>query len=176
VHPSEHEDLYNKIVDGGGLVISEYALGYHPRKWTYVKRNRIVAGLSKAVVVVEAAENSGSIITAGFADEYKRKVFAVPSSILDVRSKGTNGLIKDYGVLIDSGYQINDYVGSKKSKHSSKYSSVVDELLNLINRSPASLDEISEQINSDTMILSNLITSMTIEGMIENRKGLYYAC
>jgi DNA processing protein len=183
IHPREHKDLYNRVVFGGGLVVSEYALGYYPRKWTYVKRNRIVAGLSKAVVIVEASDNSGSIITANYADKYGRKVFSVPNSIFELRSRGSNSIINKYATLIESGNQINELLGTSdvrcfqdQSSYSFEDKEIKGKLLKLLGNSGMSLDEIVNTLNLKTNIISRLITSMTVDGLIENKRGLFYAC
>jgi DNA processing protein len=99
VYPSENEPLLRAIVDGGGAAISEMPFGWEPRGRDFPRRNRIVSGLSYGVVVVEAARRSGSLITARFALEQGREVFAVPGSPLDPRAEGTNDLIREGATL-----------------------------------------------------------------------------
>jgi len=99
IYPSENEPLLRSIVDHGGAVISEMPFGWEPRGRDFPRRNRIVSGLSYGVVVVEAARRSGSLITARFALEQGREVFAVPGSPLDPRAEGTNDLIRDGATL-----------------------------------------------------------------------------
>ena len=93
IYPSEHLDLLDEILETGA-VITEMPLEWEPRGRDFPRRNRIVSGLSLAVVVVEAARQSGSLITARFATEQGREVFAVPGSPLDPRSEGTNDLLR----------------------------------------------------------------------------------
>ncbi|MGO4704158.1 DNA-processing protein DprA [Microvirga sp. 2MCAF38] len=99
IYPSENEPLARAIVEQGGAVISEMPIGWEPRGRDFPRRNRIVSGLSYGVVVVEAARRSGSLITARFALEQGREVFAVPGSPLDPRAEGTNDLIRDGATL-----------------------------------------------------------------------------
>lgn len=94
IYPSENETLFQRILDAGGCAISEMRLGWEPRARDFPRRNRIIAGLALATVVVEAAERSGSLITARLALEQNREVFAVPGSPLDPRAAGSNRLIK----------------------------------------------------------------------------------
>ena len=88
IHPDYQEELYQEILKKDGLVISEYEGNFLPTLWTYPRRNRLVAGLSKAVMVVEAGEKSGSLITANFAKKLKRKIFAVPGPLTSSLSVG----------------------------------------------------------------------------------------
>jgi DNA processing protein len=94
IHPEHQEKLYKEISEKG-LIVSEFEDDFPPDKWTYPRRNRIVVGLSKAVLVVEAAEKSGSLISANLAAEEQRQLFAVPGPIFSPTSKGTNNLIKN---------------------------------------------------------------------------------
>ncbi len=93
VYPIEHADLLDEIM-AAGAALSEMPLGWEPRGRDFPRRNRLISGLSLGVVIVEAARRSGSLITARFALEQGREVFAVPGSPLDPRAEGTNGLIK----------------------------------------------------------------------------------
>ncbi|HZH51634.1 MAG TPA: DNA-processing protein DprA [Microvirga sp.] len=99
IYPAENEALLLSIAERGGAVISEMPFGWEPRGRDFPRRNRIVSGLSYGVVVVEAARRSGSLITARFALEQGREVFAVPGSPLDPRAEGTNDLIRDGATL-----------------------------------------------------------------------------
>jgi DNA processing protein len=99
-YPPENVPLLKDIVARGGAVVSEMPFGWEPRAQDFPRRNRIIAGLSLGLVVVEAAKRSGSLISARLAGEIGRIVFAVPGSPLDPRAAGTNGLLKDGAVLV----------------------------------------------------------------------------
>jgi DNA processing protein len=99
IYPAQNEPLLQSIIDQGGAVISEMPMAWEPRGRDFPRRNRIVSGMSYGVVVVEAARRSGSLITARFALEQGREVFAVPGSPLDPRAEGTNDLIRDGATL-----------------------------------------------------------------------------
>ncbi|MEZ5937111.1 MAG: DNA-processing protein DprA [Hyphomonadaceae bacterium] len=101
IYPPEHNRLYERIVEQG-LVIAEAPIGYTAVAKDFPRRNRIISGLSLAVIVVEAAERSGSLITARMALEQGREVMAVPGSPLDPRCKGANRLIKQGAVLVET--------------------------------------------------------------------------
>ncbi len=94
-YPPENTELLREIWDGRGLAISEMPFGWEARARDFPRRNRLIAGVSLGVVVVEAAARSGSLITARLAGDFGRLVFAVPGSPLDPRCEGTNGLLKD---------------------------------------------------------------------------------
>jgi DNA processing protein len=101
VYPPENAELHGTISESG-LLLSECPLGFMPRGQDFPRRNRLISGVSHAVVVVEAAERSGSLITARIALEQNREVFAVPGHPLDPRAIGTNGLIKSGAILVTS--------------------------------------------------------------------------
>lgn len=114
VHPEYQADLYQEILDTGGLVISEYE-GTHPAIfWTFPRRNRIVAGLSKATLVVEAGEDSGALITADLAKKYARKVFAVPNPLTSAVSQGVTQLLKEGATLVGNAQDVLQYYGLLK--------------------------------------------------------------
>lgn len=94
-YPPEHRDLGEDLIAAGGAVISEYPPGTRPEPWRFPARNRIISGLSAAVVVTEAAEKGGALITARLAAEQGREVFAVPGDVSRPTSEGTNRLIRD---------------------------------------------------------------------------------
>jgi DNA processing protein len=101
VYPPENQALYERLRTEGA-VISEMPLGTQPLPRHFPRRNRIISGLARGVVVIEAAERSGSLITANYALEQGREVFAVPGSPLDPRAKGANRLIRDGALLTES--------------------------------------------------------------------------
>ncbi|UTW54255.1 DNA-processing protein DprA [Kordiimonas sp. SCSIO 12610] len=106
-YPPENTDLFDQIIRHG-VIISEMPLGTQPQARHFPRRNRLIAGLSIGVVVIEAAQKSGSLITAKLAADYGRDVFAVPGSPLDPRAHGTNQLIKDGAILTRSAEDILD--------------------------------------------------------------------
>lgn len=106
VYPSENLKLYD-VIAKRGLILSEYPLQSRPLKFHFPYRNRIIAGLSHGVCVIEAKEKSGSLITANLALSENREVFAVPGSIFSIHSKGTNSLIEAGACLVSSGKTIS---------------------------------------------------------------------
>ncbi|MEK7134988.1 MAG: DNA-processing protein DprA, partial [Patescibacteria group bacterium] len=100
IYPSENLNLVQKIISSGGAVISEYEPGTKSEIWFFPERNRIISGLSRGVLIVEAPEKSGALITARVALEQNREVFAIPGSIFSKNSMGTNNLIKSGAKMV----------------------------------------------------------------------------
>jgi len=111
IYPPEHGELLRAIVDAQGGAMSEMPLGHVPRARDFPRRNRLISGSAVGVVVVEAAPRSGSLITARFAAEQGREVFAVPGSPLDPRCAGSNDLIKQGAMLVTTAADVLDAVG-----------------------------------------------------------------
>jgi DNA processing protein len=110
VYPPEHRPLYDRLRTEGAIV-SEMPMGESPQARHFPRRNRIISGISRGIVVVEAAESSGSLITASYALEQGREVFAIPGSPLDPRARGTNGLIRQGATLAQSAEDILGVLG-----------------------------------------------------------------
>lgn len=105
-YPPENIELLNEITSGNGIAISEMPFGWEPRARDFPRRNRLIAGIGLGLVVIEAAERSGSLITARYAGDFGRQVFAVPGSPLDPRCHGTNGLLKDGAQIVTESQDI----------------------------------------------------------------------
>ena len=110
VYPAENAELADRIA-ATGLLVTEFPPGASPEDWHFPRRNRIISGLSKAVVVVEAREKSGSLITARLAADQGRDVMAVPGTIVGGRNRGANALLKDGAKLVESAVDILQELG-----------------------------------------------------------------
>lgn len=106
IYPHENKNLANKIIDTGGVMFSEFPMGTKPLRYNFPQRNRIIAGISLGVVVIQSPADSGSLITAKIGNEYGRTIFAVPGKIGDTLYKGNNTLIKNGAVLIEDATDI----------------------------------------------------------------------
>ena len=102
IYPSENRELAKNILRSGGAIISEYEVGVKPEKNHFPARNRIISGLSESIVIIEAKIKSGSLITANFALEQGKNVFAVPGNIDNRNSEGCNEIIKQGANLLTS--------------------------------------------------------------------------
>ena len=102
IYPKENRELAKNILKFGGAIITEYEVGTKPEKNHFPARNRIISGLSESTVIIEAKVNSGSLITANFALEQGRNVFAVPGNIDNKNSEGCNEIIKQGAILLST--------------------------------------------------------------------------
>lgn len=184
ITPRTHTRLAQEIIAHGGAVISEYPPRTPSSKFTYPKRNRIIAGLSRATIVIEAAEGSGALITAQCATDNGRDVFAVPQSITSLTSRGVNELIAtgatpivDPEELLDL-LQLRSLVHSRPNeKTSSKRGTLPVEhtILALLEHQPLHLDELIAQSGIQSHALMGVITMMELQGVIRRLGGMMYA-
>ena len=100
IYPSENFELYKKIVQAGGTIITEYPLGTKPKRYNFPERNRIISGLSEKILVIEAKERSGALITVDYALEQGKDVYAIPGNITSLNSVGPNELIKEGAFIV----------------------------------------------------------------------------
>jgi DNA processing protein len=111
IYPASHVALVDAILGEGGAVLAEMPMGWEARGRDFPRRNRIISGLAYGTIVVEAARRSGSLITARYALEQNREVFAVPGSPLDLRAEGTNDLIRQEATLVAEVHHVLDVIG-----------------------------------------------------------------
>lgn len=176
--PSENQDLYEKMQDFGGLIISEYPLGMPPGPGTFPARNRIIAGLSLGVLVTEAAEGSGSLITAAESLKLGRPVFAVPGSIHSQMSKGALQLLKQGAILAQSGNDILDglqlKIKNSKLKITSQNIKLSDEekiIYECLEIENISLDLLSKQTKIPIIKLIALTSKLEMKGIVTSKNG-----
>lgn len=187
-NPGENLSIYNSILENEGCVVSEFPLGMKPTLWSFPARNRIIAGLSQAVLVTEGAEDSGSLITAEFALKFGRKVFAVPGPITSQMSKGPYRLIAKGAKLVTSGEDILkelkfDIVNppsprlppsqmlrrtGRRARGETKEEQMI---LNLLQNEPLAFDEIVRRTKFNSSRLGSLLSLMEIKGMVKNLEG-----
>ena len=178
-NPAENQSIYNSILKSGNCIVSEFPLGMKPTQWTFPARNRIIAGLSQAVLVTEGAEDSGSLITAEFALKFGRKVFAVPGPITSSMSKGPYKLISKGAKLVTSGEDIFKELKTQKSKlkiatQNSKVWNATEEeqaILDLLQNENLHFDEIVRRTKFNSSKLSSLLSMMEIKGLIKSLDG-----
>lgn len=170
--PPENWNLAEEIVAKGGAVISEYPPGAPALKHHFIGRNRIIAGLARATLVVEAPEKSGALITANFALEQGKDVFAVPGQMFSPNAAGAHNLIREGAALITSAEDIMHELGLEPTKRSRKAAAVLTgeremAILNLLGE-PASVDEIKEKTNLPTADIVSSLSMLELRGFIRS--------
>ena len=179
IYPPENRALAEQIITQGA-VISDYALGTPPESSNFPPRNRIISGLSMAVVVVEAGNTSGALITAEFAADQGREVFAVPGNILASQSKGTNKLIQNGAHPLLSASDILQSlnlsrVGQHKAARKILPSDDLEaKILEALNAEPLHVDEIRNKTNLPVEKVSATLVMMELKGMVRQVGNMHY--
>lgn len=183
VYPSENSGLMEKICESGA-VISEYIPGTPPISFNFPARNRIISGLSQGVAVVEANEKSGSLITADFALEQGRDVFAVPGNINSINSTGTNKLIKDGAKIVTNAGDILDELKISNSannnlcgeKHLPEVSLGNDEktIAQRLLSGPAHIDTVARDCGISVQLAGSVLVMLELSGFVEQLPGKFY--
>ena len=180
VYPPEHRSLSEKIIQHGA-VISDYPLGTPPESSNFPPRNRIISGLSRATVIVEAGKRSGALITAGFAADQGREVFAVPGSVLAPQSRGTNRLIQDGARMLTDSQEILEsldmtrIVEQKDARIILPANETETHLFNLLSHEPLHVDEIRNETNYNIELVTSTLALMELKGMVRQVGGMRYA-
>lgn len=178
IYPSANENLAKRIVEKG-LLISEYNPSFKPTIYSFPFRNRIIAALSKGVLITEAGEKSGSLHTKEFALEMGKEIFAVPGNITSSMSKGTNRLIRTAQGACVLSYEDIVCVFHQKVITSSKseYKQVgIEEglILNILEKEEKSFEELQTEIGLQTSKLNSMLIMMQIKGLIKQTPGNSY--
>jgi len=178
VYPKENLKIFNEIVEKG-CVISEFIPGTPPHAYNFPQRNRIISALSDIIIVVEAGEKSGSLITANLALEQGKDVMAVPGSIFSYESKGTNKLIKDGAFPLTCTSDIFDLMGiemknQKKTAVKSFNRQINKDIYDIINDTPLHINDIIRITNIDIKQLYEVLFEMQIKNEILCLSGNYY--
>lgn len=192
IYPPENEDLYRAIALGGAIV-SEAPLGAQPQARHFPRRNRIVSGLSAGVLVIEAALQSGSLITARQAAEQGREVFAVPGSPLDPRARGTNRLIRDGAHLVEDSADVLAHIAAVPEtprparrapvaaakarpqridkKQEDPHNPWRDQVIACLGPAPTPVDEVVRRCHVSPAEVAGLLLELELAGRLERHRG-----
>lgn len=186
VYPQENQTLYDRLIETG-CVLSDMPLGLEPFSKLFPRRNRLISGLSLGVIVVEAALQSGSLITAQMALDQGREVFAVPGSPLDPRAAGTNHLIRQGAVLTEKATDIlnhihalprrlaeppaNDFMGNSGPTDENVLAEAREKILENLSPSPVSVDELARQCFVSPSVVLTVLLELELSGRIERQPG-----
>jgi len=176
LYPSTHVPLAHDIIDSGGCLLSEFEPKFKATQWSFPQRNRLMAGLSRAVLVIEAEEKSGTLITARLATDYNRDVFAVPASIFSENGKGSNGLLRQGALAITSSEDILKEFGFEpidrgRTSINEDYSDEEKKVLKIL-KEPMSRDELIRALKLPASKANIIISSMEIKRLIKEQLGL----
>lgn len=183
LYPRNNVTLARRIAEHGALV-SEYPPGTPANTYTFPMRNRIIAGMSLGVVVIEAAEESGSLITARLALDYNREVFAIPGSIFSPVSTGTNRLIREGAKIVTSVSDILEEFpalmptaqpgDTAATRASAGLSPEEQKVLHCLSHEPLHVDKIIQAATLETAAVSSILSMLEIKGLVKNVGGMNY--
>jgi len=187
MYPRAHRELARQIIANGGAVISEYPPGTMGLSYFFPQRNRIVSGLSRALVIIEAGEKSGALITARLALDQNREVFALPGPITSETSRGTNSLLREGANPALSAEQIIETLelfnlfGERKiqqiplkNTQANTPSTDNEKILAVLSSIPITIDKIVEDSKLPSNVVSSVITMLEIDGLVKDTGGRNY--
>lgn len=168
IFPEENKILAESIIKNGGLIISEYEPNQEYVSANFPKRNRIMSGISKGILVIEAKNKSGTLITARLAKEQNKKIFCMPGNIDNKNSSGTNELIKNGAKLVTDINDILDELIEKPEENASKYklNNEYKKVYDILTSNPIHINEISKRAKISMPETSQILTMLEIEGLI----------
>lgn len=177
LHPHSNRRLADEIVAAGGALVSEFEPTYPAGLHTFPRRNRLMAGVSRATLVIEAGEKSGTLITARLALDYNRDVYAVPGSIFSPNSFGTNNLIRQGAATITSGFDILQALGLASDLPAQSQLPLTDlsplekQIVDLLTVEALPRDLLISQLNLSTSEVNTTLAVMEIKGLIKETMG-----
>ena len=175
VYPARNRDLAHRLAAQGALV-SEFALGTEPRPGHFPRRNRLISGLSLGVLVIEAAPESGSLITARLAGEQGREVFAIPGSIHSALSKGCHRLIRQGAKLVETATDVLEELGRRLPVQPAPYAGSLseDSLLDALATGPLATDQLADRLGLTVEALSVSLLEAEMDGRVARMPGGLY--
>ena len=177
IYPKTNVRLMKEIVENGGCLVSEFEPDFKATQWSFPMRNRLMAGISKAVLIIEAEEKSGTLITARLTTEYNRDLLVVPGSIFSPNSKGTNRLIRQGATPITCAEDVLEALGFEQEKDEDKQARLFEDLspeekkiVELL-REPMARDDLIREIKMPIGETNSLLSVMEIKGLIKEEMG-----
>lgn len=176
IYPEENKELFKQIIENDGAIITEYEPDVKPNSENFPKRNRIVSGLSKGVLVIEAVYRSGTSITAKLAQSQGRKVFCIPSNLERKNGVGTNQLIKEGASLVTN---IDDILNAIKVERKTENNAVKIPaeylpIYEVLEDEPMNVNVICKKLKTDISSINANLMLMELEGYIKSLPGNYY--
>lgn len=177
-YPASHRQLARRILEQGGALVSEYPSGTPPLPHHFIARNRIVSGLSDAVLITEAAAKSGTMHTVGFALDQGKSVLAVPGNITSTQSEGTNNLIKTGAAPITSAQDIFDVLGVGEQLQLGEILAANEQeeaILSLLQKGITDGNQLQTKSQLDVVTFNQTLTMLEITGKIRSTGGGHWA-
>ena len=177
--PKSNDKLYTEVLESGGLVMSEYDKDVMARLYTFPQRNRIVAGLSQATLVIEGGEKSGTLITAKLTIKQDKPVLAVPGPVGSSMAKATNGLLKEGATLVTSGEDVLMVLGMglnegyELTRGVRNHTGIEGKIVEELEREALDMDELSRKLKMSVVELGQKLSELQLQGIIEERLGKY---
>jgi DNA processing protein len=171
-YPAAHSELASRICESG-LVVSEYGPGVEPAPWRFPARNRIIAGLAAATIVVEARERSGALITADFALEEGRDVLAVPGEVTSALSAGTNALLRLGATPLLGAADVLELFGIDVQPPRAPVEGDAATVLRQLAAGPAAADELVRATGLDAAVVAAALTELELCGAVSEDGGVY---
>jgi DNA processing protein len=175
IHPKANINLMEEVVRKGGCLISEYEEDFKATQWTFPMRNRLMAGISKAILIIEAEEKSGTMITARLATEYNKDVLVIPGNIFSPNSKGTNKLLRLGATPITSSEELLEALGfEKQEKQQTLFEDLSPEEKKVLDilREPIERDLLIKAMKIPTSEANAILSIMEIKDLIKEELGL----
>ncbi|MFC1594841.1 DNA-processing protein DprA [Patescibacteria group bacterium] len=174
IYPKQNRNLARIISEKNGCLITEYEPDQKPEIWTFPQRNRIIAGIAKAVIVIEAREKSGALITAKIATEYNRELFALPGPIFQETSKGPHQLIRQGAIPISNPEDVLESLGIEKNNEiKNKEVSIKESGILKLLYEPLDIDSIIRKNKLSSSETQSLVSLMEIRGIIKKIGNTY---
>ncbi|MEK7148626.1 MAG: DNA-processing protein DprA [Patescibacteria group bacterium] len=174
IYPRTHLNLAREIIENGGALLSEYEPDFRAAPWSFPQRNRIMAGLSQGVLIVEAEEKSGTLITARMALDYNRNVFVVPGPIFSATSKGTNNLLRHGATPITSAKDLLEEIGFIEQTFGTLDLALFtpeEQAVLILLDEPLAREDILASLDTPPAQTLSILTVLEIKGLIQERMG-----
>ena len=180
LYPSSKRTLAERIIQSGGALVSSFSNEQASTQWTFPVRNQLMAAISHAVLIVEGAEKSGTLLTAGYAAEMNRDLMVVPGSIFEPTSYGPHSLLREGAMAISNSNDLLDDLGFSTGQSSRQFSSQNialspdhQKIVAQLQISPLSASELMIKIGLSVMQIQTLISQLELAGIVQQNQGVY---
>lgn len=180
-YPAEHKELFARVARSGA-VVSEFPPGTNPEGWRFPSRNRIISGLATALLVIQAPSDSGALITARFAAEHGKDIFALPGNVDDIRNQGCHALIRDGAGLVTCAEDITNALGMRAEENRQpqlalgfeQLTGVERALVELLSLQPKHVDQIIKESSTPAQTVTGTLTILEMKGLVKRVPGNAY--